>query len=97
MVWSVGGLRDLALKYLPFLAGPMANYFSDPVFRAALSKSPEEDMASALLHFAGVFADLSLTWEDLAQLRDMTGCPSSSRDSRAPTMPGPPSTKGSTG
>jgi lactate 2-monooxygenase len=67
--------RDLTLKYLPFLGGPMANYFSDPVFRARLSASPEEDMATALLHFAGVFADLSLTWEDLSQLRDMTRLP----------------------
>jgi lactate 2-monooxygenase len=67
--------RDLALKYLPFLGGPMANYFSDPVFRAGLSQPPEEDLATALLHFAGVFADLSLTWADLLRLRDMTRLP----------------------
>ena len=29
--------RDLAVdKYLPFLGGPMANYFTDPVFRCRL-------------------------------------------------------------
>jgi lactate 2-monooxygenase len=67
--------RDLALKYLPFLGGPMANYFSDPVFRAGLARPPEEDLPTALLHFAGVFSDLSLTWGDLAQLRDMTSLP----------------------
>jgi isopentenyl diphosphate isomerase/L-lactate dehydrogenase-like FMN-dependent dehydrogenase len=67
--------RDLALKYLPFLGGPMANYFSDPVFRAGLSQAPEENLPAALFHFAGVFADLSLTWDDLSQLRDMTRLP----------------------
>lgn len=67
--------RDLALKYLPFLGGPMANYFSDPVFRAGLRVPPEEDLEAALLHFAGVFADLSLTWDDLATLRDATRLP----------------------
>jgi lactate 2-monooxygenase len=67
--------RDLALKYLPFLGGPMANYFSDPTFRAGLPRPPEEDLPTALLHFAGVFADLSLTWEDLSQLRAMTSLP----------------------
>jgi lactate 2-monooxygenase len=67
--------RDLALKYLPFLGAPMANYFSDPTFRAGLPRPPEEDLPTALLHFAGVFADLSLTWEDLSQLRAMTSLP----------------------
>jgi isopentenyl diphosphate isomerase/L-lactate dehydrogenase-like FMN-dependent dehydrogenase len=67
--------RDLALKYLPFLGGPMANYFSDPVFRAGLTRPPEEDLTTALLQFAGVFADLSLTWDDLSRLREMTRLP----------------------
>ena len=67
--------RDLALKYLPFLGGPMANYFTDPVFCSGLAAPPEEDLSAALLHFAGVFADLSLTWSDLAALRDMTHLP----------------------
>jgi lactate 2-monooxygenase len=67
--------RDLALKYLPFLGGPMANYFSDPVFRAGLAAPPEKDLPAALLHFAGVFADLSRTWNDIATLREMTTLP----------------------
>ena len=46
----------------------MANYFSDPVFRAGLAAPPEKDLPAALLHFAGVFADLSLTWNDIATL-----------------------------
>jgi len=67
--------RDLALKYLPFLLGPMANYFSDPVFRAGLAVPPEEDLDAAILHFAAVFADMTLTWADLAVLRKMTRLP----------------------
>ncbi len=67
--------RDLALKYLPFLLGPMANYFSDPVFLAGLAKPPEEDVDAAVFHFAGVFADMSLTWSDLATLPEMTRLP----------------------
>ncbi|HTW00069.1 MAG TPA: lactate 2-monooxygenase [Streptosporangiaceae bacterium] len=67
--------RDLALKYLPFLLGPMANYFSDPVFRAGLAVPPEEDLDAAILHFAAVFADMALTWADLAVLRKMTRLP----------------------
>jgi lactate 2-monooxygenase len=67
--------RDLGLKYLPFLGGPMANYFSDPVFRTGLRVAPEEDLPTALLHFAGLFADLSLTWDDLTSLREMTTLP----------------------
>jgi lactate 2-monooxygenase len=67
--------RDLALKYLPFLLGPMANYFSDPVFRTGLVVPPEEDLDAAIMHFAGVFADMTLTWANLASLREMTRLP----------------------
>jgi lactate 2-monooxygenase len=67
--------RDLGLKYLPFVLGPMANYFSDPVFRAGLSVPPEQDLPAALLHFAGIFADMSLSWGDLDSLREMTQLP----------------------
>ena len=43
--WLLGWRpRDLQHAYLPFLKGEgVANYFSDPVFRAALEKPPEED------------------------------------------------------
>jgi lactate 2-monooxygenase len=38
--------RDLQQAWLPFLNGlGVANYFQDPVFRAALEKTPEEDLA----------------------------------------------------
>src|SRR3954451_6569844 len=45
--------RDLSTAYLPFLKGiGMANYLSDPVFRAALDKPPEEDLQGAIARWA---------------------------------------------
>ncbi len=39
--------RDLDRGYLPFLLGHgLANYFSDPVFRAALARAPEDHPAA---------------------------------------------------
>jgi len=68
--------RDLQQAWLPFLNGMgVANYFQDPVFRAALEKTPEEDVGAATGHFLGVQANPALNWEDLAQLREMTSLP----------------------
>jgi lactate 2-monooxygenase len=68
--------RDLELAFLPFLQGEgIANYLSDPVFRAALSAPPEEDMAGAVRHFLAVFSDPSVTWANLAFLRENTTLP----------------------
>jgi lactate 2-monooxygenase len=68
--------RDLQQAWLPFLNGMgVGNYFADPVFREALEKSPEEDQGAATGHFLGVQANPSLTWEDLAKLREMTSLP----------------------
>src|SRR5881394_317417 len=68
--------RDLQQAWLPFLNGMgVANYFQDPVFRAALEKTPEEDQGAATGHFLGVQANPSLSWDDLAWLRDMTSLP----------------------
>jgi lactate 2-monooxygenase len=68
--------RDLEQAYLPFLEGiGIAQYLSDPVFREALEKSPEEDMGAAVGHFLGVFANPRLTWERLEWLRDTTSLP----------------------
>jgi lactate 2-monooxygenase len=68
--------RDLQQAWLPFLQGMgLGNYFEDPVFRAALEKTPEEDPGMATGHFLGVQANPSLTWEDLTQLREMTALP----------------------
>jgi isopentenyl diphosphate isomerase/L-lactate dehydrogenase-like FMN-dependent dehydrogenase len=68
--------RDLQLGWLPFLhALGLANYLTDPVFRAALPAPPEEDPQSAVRHFLRVVSDSSLTWEDLAELRRHTRLP----------------------
>ncbi len=68
--------RDLQQAWLPFLNGlGVANYFQDPVFRAALEQTPEENVGAATGHFLGVQANPSLSWDDLAQLREMTSLP----------------------
>ena len=75
--WLLGWRpRDLANGYLPFLKGEgVANYFSDPVFRAALARPPEEDPLPAIGHWAYQFANPRVTWEDLAWLREQTALP----------------------
>jgi lactate 2-monooxygenase len=68
--------RDLAAAYLPFLQSiGIANYLSDPAFRAGLAKSPEDDPTAAVGHFVGMFGDPSKTWDDLAELRSLTSLP----------------------
>jgi lactate 2-monooxygenase len=68
--------RDLKGAYLPFLRGEgLANYLSDPVFCAGLAKPPREDMAAAIAHWAAVFSDPSVTWDDLQFLREHTRLP----------------------
>ncbi len=75
--WLLGWRpRDLANAYLPFLKGEgVANYFSDPVFRSALAKTPEEDPGPAIGHWAYQFANPRVTWADLAWLREQTTLP----------------------
>ena len=68
--------RDLQQAWLPFLNGMgVANYFQDPVFRAGLEQSPEEDEGAATGRFLGVQANPSLSWDDLAWLRERTSLP----------------------
>jgi lactate 2-monooxygenase len=68
--------RDLQQAWLPFLNGMgIANYFQDPVFRAALERTPEEDQGAATGHFLGIQANPSLTWDDLGWLRERTSLP----------------------
>jgi isopentenyl diphosphate isomerase/L-lactate dehydrogenase-like FMN-dependent dehydrogenase len=68
--------RDLARSYLPFLRGEgIANYLSDPVFCAALARPPQEDLAAAISHWAGMFSNPRATWEDIAFLRSHTSLP----------------------
>jgi lactate 2-monooxygenase len=75
--WLLGWRpRDLQNAYLPFLKGEgVANYFSDPVFRAALARPPEEDPEPAIGHWAYQFANPSVAWADLAWLREQTDLP----------------------
>ncbi len=75
--WMLGWRpRDLQAAYLPFLKGEgVANYFSDPVFRAALERTPEEDPGSAIGHWAYQFSNPAITWADLAWLREQTELP----------------------
>jgi len=68
--------RDLQQAYLPFLEGVgIEQYLTDPVFRAALEKPPEEDKMAAVGHFLGVFSNPSLTWDDLEWLAEITTVP----------------------
>jgi L-lactate dehydrogenase (cytochrome) len=75
--WLLGWRpRDLQHGYLPFLKGEgVANYFADPVFRAALERPPEEDPGPAIGHWAYQFNNPSVTWGDLAWLREQTALP----------------------
>jgi isopentenyl diphosphate isomerase/L-lactate dehydrogenase-like FMN-dependent dehydrogenase len=68
--------RDLRRGYLPFMHGEgLANYFSDPAFRALLAAPPEADPGSAVMQFAAIFGNPSLTWDDLSRLREWTQLP----------------------
>jgi L-lactate dehydrogenase (cytochrome) len=68
--------RDLQQAWLPFLEGMgVGNYFQDPVFREGLEQTPEEDQGAATGHFLGVQANPSLTWDELATLRELTALP----------------------
>jgi lactate 2-monooxygenase len=75
--WLLGWRpRDLGNAYLPFLKGEgVANYLTDPVFRAALKDPPEENPAEAIAHWANQFANPTVTWADLAWLREQTTLP----------------------
>ncbi|NKY44390.1 lactate 2-monooxygenase [Nocardia cerradoensis] len=67
--------RDLSTGNFPQLRGHcLANYFTDPVFRSGLQRSPEEDPMSAVLRWVQLFGN-PLRWEDLAWLRSLTDLP----------------------
>jgi lactate 2-monooxygenase len=67
--------RDLSAANFPQLRGLcLANYFSDPRFRATLAKSPEEDVPAATMQWARIFGN-PLTWDDLPWLRSLTKLP----------------------
>ncbi|MFE2727448.1 alpha-hydroxy-acid oxidizing protein [Kitasatospora sp. NPDC059327] len=67
--------RDLSTGNFPQLRGhALANYTSDPVFRARLAKAPEEDLAAVVREWIGIFGN-PLTWDDLPWLRSITDLP----------------------
>ena len=67
--------RDMASSNFPFLRGLcLANYTSDPVFRASLAQPPEENPQGAVLRWAQIFGN-PLTWDDLPWLRSLTDLP----------------------
>lgn len=67
--------RDLATSNFPQLRGHcLANYTSDPVFRARLATEPELDMRAAVLEWTRIFGN-PLTWQDLPWLRSITDLP----------------------
>ena len=67
--------RDLSTSNFPQLRGHcLANYTSDPVFRAGLQRPPEEDPQAAVLRWVQVFGS-ALTWDDLGWLRSVTDLP----------------------
>jgi lactate 2-monooxygenase len=68
--------RDLQHAYLPFILGQgLANYFSDPVFRALLSQPPEQNPAAAIQLWSSLFSNTALTWRDISFLRRHTTLP----------------------
>src|SRR2546423_8482059 len=65
--------RDLRQAYLPFLQGQgCGQFFSDPVFRSRLDKSPDEDVLTAAPTMLATFPNLGLEWDDLDWLRRQT-------------------------
>jgi isopentenyl diphosphate isomerase/L-lactate dehydrogenase-like FMN-dependent dehydrogenase len=67
---------DIQNAYLPFFLGEgLANYFSDPVFRASLPEPPEKNPLAAIMQFGQIFTNPELTWEDFKILREHTKLP----------------------
>jgi lactate 2-monooxygenase len=75
--WLLGWRpADLTNGFLPFLWGEgNCNYLEDPVFRALLPTPPEENMQAAIGQWAWQFANPTVTWNDLAFLRECTELP----------------------
>ena len=69
--WQLGWRpRDLDAAYLPFLRGVgCAVPFSDPAFRAALPRPPEDDLAAAVAYRQKIFQGTARGWGRLARLR----------------------------
>lgn len=67
--------RDLNTANFPQLRGHvLANYWSDPRFRAMCARPPEEDVVAAVMTWAATFGRV-LTWDDMPWLRSLTKLP----------------------
>jgi lactate 2-monooxygenase len=67
--------RDLSTANFPQLRGLcLANYISDPVFRAKVATDIDADPRAAVMHWVSIFGN-SLTWNDLPWLRSLTSLP----------------------
>lgn len=67
--------RDLTTSNFPQLRGKcLANYTTDPVFRAGLTQPPEENPQATVLRWVSLFGN-PLTWDDLPWLRSLTELP----------------------
>ena len=67
--------RDLSTANFPQLRGMcLANYISDPVFRAKVDADIDADPRNAVMHWVSIFGN-SLTWNDLGWLRSITSLP----------------------
>lgn len=67
--------RDLATANFPQLRGlVLANYISDPHFRAKADPDIDADPRKAVMHWISVFGN-SLSWDDLPWLRSLTSLP----------------------
>jgi lactate 2-monooxygenase len=65
---------DLDVAYLPFLQSiGIANYLTDPAFNAPLPADAQP--FDKVFRWAGIFGNPSLTWADLAWLREQTSLP----------------------
>ena len=68
--------RDLDLGFLPFIRGQgIAQYTSDPAFRAMLADPPEKNLQAAAFAFTQVFSDPTLDWARIAKIRNWTKLP----------------------
>ncbi len=68
--------RDLNLGFSPFLRGlGIAQYTSDPAFRALLPQTPEENPQGAAFQFSQNFSDPSLDWARIAKIKSWTKLP----------------------
>ncbi|WP_395644878.1 lactate 2-monooxygenase [Terricaulis sp.] len=68
--------RDLDIGYMPFLRSQgIAQYTSDPVFRAMLPQTPEENPQAAAFQFTQIFSDPGLDWARIAKIKSWTNLP----------------------